>query len=172
MRLFGQPERVVVMHQILFASLLRQVVAQQRVEHAPAGDHPGLRGIDAGRARQNCITRIGRPHRGQQYLVRTINEFASVEEIANSIVARRDDRPVYLRDIAEVRQGYKEREAITRVNGREVQSTDQFISRIRNMQPGEQVTDEARLAGDAMGAVDDVRRERQRVDDSGAVVHG
>lgn len=56
---------------------------------------------------------------GQQYLVRTINEFASVQEIANSIVARRDNRPVYLRDIAEVRQGYKEREAITRMNGQE-----------------------------------------------------
>lgn len=56
---------------------------------------------------------------GQQYLVRTINEFTSVQEIANSIVARRDNRPVYLRDIAEVRQGYKEREAITRMNGQE-----------------------------------------------------
>jgi len=56
---------------------------------------------------------------GQQYLVRTINEFRSVEEIADSIVARRDNRPVYLRDIAEVRQGYKEREAITRMNGQE-----------------------------------------------------
>ena len=56
-------------HQVLFTGLLRQVVAQQRVEHAPAGDHPGLLRIDAGRARQNRITRIGRPHRGQQHLV-------------------------------------------------------------------------------------------------------
>lgn len=56
---------------------------------------------------------------GQQFLVRTINEFESVEEIANSIVATRDERPVYVRDIAEVRQGYKEREAITRIDGEE-----------------------------------------------------
>ncbi|HEX6928680.1 MAG TPA: efflux RND transporter permease subunit [Gammaproteobacteria bacterium] len=56
---------------------------------------------------------------GQQFLVRTINEFQTVEEIANSIVATRDDRPVYVRDIARVNRGYKEREAITRINSRE-----------------------------------------------------
>lgn len=55
----------------------------------------------------------------QQFLVRTINEFKSIAEIADAIVATRDNRPVYLRDIAEVRQGWSEREAITRVNGEE-----------------------------------------------------
>ena len=54
---------------------------------------------------------------GQQFLVRTINEFQSVEQIAESIVATRDGRPVYIKDIAEVRRGFKEREAITRING-------------------------------------------------------
>src|SRR6185503_15466456 len=34
-----------------------------------AGDYPGLPRIDAGRTRQNRVTRIGRPHRGQQDLV-------------------------------------------------------------------------------------------------------
>lgn len=56
---------------------------------------------------------------GQQFLVRTVNEFGSVDEIANSIIARRDGRPIYLRDVAQIRQGYKEREAITRINGEE-----------------------------------------------------
>lgn len=55
----------------------------------------------------------------QRYLVRTINEFQTVEEFANAIVANVADRPVYLRDVATVTRGYKEREAITRVNGRE-----------------------------------------------------
>src|SRR5690606_24958529 len=36
---------------------------------------------------------------GQQFLVRTVNEFGSVEEFANAIVARRNGTPVYLRDI-------------------------------------------------------------------------
>jgi HAE1 family hydrophobic/amphiphilic exporter-1 len=53
----------------------------------------------------------------QQYLVRTLNQFRSVEEIGSVIVATREDKPVYLRDVAGVRHGYKEREAITRLNG-------------------------------------------------------
>ena len=55
----------------------------------------------------------------QRFLVRTINEFQTVDEFANAIVANVADRPVYLRDVATVTRGYKEREAITRVNGRE-----------------------------------------------------
>ncbi len=55
----------------------------------------------------------------QQYLVRTVNEFESVEEIGNVIVDNRGVSPVYLRDIATVDLGYKEREAITRIDGRE-----------------------------------------------------
>ena len=53
----------------------------------------------------------------QQYLVRTLNQFRTVEEIGDVIVASRDGKPLYLRDIANVRHGYKEREAITRLNG-------------------------------------------------------
>ena len=56
----------------------------------------------------------------RQFLVRTINEFQSVDEIAGVIIATRQASPVYLRDIAEVRQGWREREAITRVNGEEM----------------------------------------------------
>ena len=55
----------------------------------------------------------------QQFLVRTVNEFASVEQIGDTIIATRENRPVYLKDIAVVRQGAREREAITRANGRE-----------------------------------------------------
>lgn len=53
----------------------------------------------------------------QQYLVRTLNQFASVEEIGDVIVSNNGKKSLYLRDIAVVRQGYKEREAITRLNG-------------------------------------------------------
>jgi len=56
----------------------------------------------------------------RQFLVRTINEFASVEEIAGLIVTTRNGEPVYLRDIAQVREGWRERDAITRVNGQEM----------------------------------------------------
>ena len=55
----------------------------------------------------------------QRFLVRTLNEFQSVDEFRDAIVAYVAGRPVYLRDVASVERGYKEREAITRVGGRE-----------------------------------------------------
>jgi HAE1 family hydrophobic/amphiphilic exporter-1 len=55
----------------------------------------------------------------QRFLVRTLNEFQSVGEMRDAIVAYVAERPVYLRDVATVERGYKDREAITRVRGRE-----------------------------------------------------
>jgi HAE1 family hydrophobic/amphiphilic exporter-1 len=55
----------------------------------------------------------------RQYLVRTLNEFRSVDEIGDVIVAHRGGKPVYLKDLAVVRHGYREREAVTRLDGME-----------------------------------------------------
>lgn len=55
----------------------------------------------------------------QRFLVRTLNEFQDIDEFRNAIVARVAGQPVYLRDVATVEQGYKDREAITRVKGQE-----------------------------------------------------
>ena len=55
----------------------------------------------------------------QRFLVRTLNEFQSVDEFGDAIVGYVGGTPVYLRDVATVERGYKEREAITRVGGRE-----------------------------------------------------
>ncbi|HXV14505.1 MAG TPA: efflux RND transporter permease subunit, partial [Candidatus Krumholzibacteria bacterium] len=54
-----------------------------------------------------------------QYLIRTLNEFDTVDEIGEVIVAERDGAAVRLRDVATVRMGAKEREEITRVDGHE-----------------------------------------------------
>jgi len=62
----------------------------------------------------------GRLEQGtQRFLVRTLNEFGSVDEMANAIIATHEGQPVKLRDVATVVQGHKDREAITRVNGSE-----------------------------------------------------
>jgi hydrophobic/amphiphilic exporter-1 (mainly G- bacteria), HAE1 family len=62
----------------------------------------------------------GRLEQGtQRFLVRTLNEFESIEQMAGAIIATRDGQPVYLRDVAQVTRGFKDREAITRVDGRE-----------------------------------------------------
>ena len=71
-------------------------------------------------AAENVNVSAGRLDEGtQRYLVRTINQFGSVEEFANLIVATGQNRPIYLRDIARVNAGYSEREAIIRINGSE-----------------------------------------------------
>ena len=76
--------------------------------------------LSARLAAENVNVSAGRLEEGtQRYLVRTINQFASVEEFGSLIVAPGAGRPIYLRDIATVRSGYSEREAIIRMNGRE-----------------------------------------------------
>jgi hydrophobic/amphiphilic exporter-1 (mainly G- bacteria), HAE1 family len=57
--------------------------------------------------------------RDSQYLVRTVNEFKTVEEIKNIIVLKRNDVPIKLGTIAKVFRGYKERKVISRINGKE-----------------------------------------------------
>ena len=71
-------------------------------------------------AQNNVNLPGGNLREGQvEYLIRTLNEFATVDEIAALIVARHGNADVYLRDIAEVVRSHKDREIITRVNGRE-----------------------------------------------------
>jgi HAE1 family hydrophobic/amphiphilic exporter-1 len=55
----------------------------------------------------------------QQYLVRTLNEFKDVDQIRNTVLTVLNGNTVYLKDVADIRQGYKEREAITRLNAQE-----------------------------------------------------
>ena len=62
----------------------------------------------------------GQLREGQtEYLVRTLNEFQSLAEIADLIVADAGGAAIRLRDIGEVTRSHREREIITRVNGRE-----------------------------------------------------
>lgn len=58
-------------------------------------------------------------HTDSQYLVRTVNEFQTVEEIKDIIVEKRGDVPIKLGNIADVFRGYKERKVISRINGKE-----------------------------------------------------
>lgn len=69
---------------------------------------------------ENVNLSSGRLETGRQrFLVRTLNQFQSVEEIRNLVLEVRDGRPIYLDDVASVSQGYHEREAIIRLNGQE-----------------------------------------------------
>ncbi|MEQ1439282.1 efflux RND transporter permease subunit [Fontimonas sp. SYSU GA230001] len=79
---------------------LEQVAERLRAENA---------NISGGRVEQGASS----------YLVRTLNQFKSLTEMRDTILVTRADRPVYLRDVAEVRSGAKEREAIIRIDGNE-----------------------------------------------------
>lgn len=54
-----------------------------------------------------------------QFLVRTVNEFKTVEEINDIIIIKRDDILITLGSIANVFRGYKERKVISKINGLE-----------------------------------------------------
>lgn len=51
-----------------------------------------------------------------EYIVRTLNEFRSIKEIGDIIIAKKDLVLVRLKDIADISYSHKEREVITRVN--------------------------------------------------------
>ncbi|CAM2009025.1 efflux RND transporter permease subunit [Acanthopleuribacter pedis] len=57
--------------------------------------------------------------RDSQYLVRTLNEYQDVGEIAQLVITPPGQPPVKLGDVAEVVWGAKDREEISRVNGQE-----------------------------------------------------
>jgi HAE1 family hydrophobic/amphiphilic exporter-1 len=61
-----------------------------------------------------------------QYLIRMVNEYDTIEEIGDLIVQQQGNALIYLRDVAEVERGVKEREEITRVNGEECVLLDIF----------------------------------------------
>ncbi|MEO5561749.1 MAG: efflux RND transporter permease subunit, partial [Dokdonella sp.] len=55
----------------------------------------------------------------QRFLVRTINQFKTLDEMRELLIKIDGNVPIRLKDIAEVRQGFKEREGIVRIDGRE-----------------------------------------------------
>ncbi len=70
--------------------------------------------------KENVNVSAGRIEEGsQRYLVRTINQFTTLDQMRDMLVKVDNGVPIRLSDIAEVRQGYKEREGIVRIDGRE-----------------------------------------------------
>jgi HAE1 family hydrophobic/amphiphilic exporter-1 len=69
---------------------------------------------------ENVNASGGRIEEGsQRFLVRTINQFKTLDEMRELLIKVDGSVPVKLKDIAEVRQGFKEREGVVRIDGRE-----------------------------------------------------
>ena len=54
-----------------------------------------------------------------QYLVRTLNQFSHIKQIGDLVVYQKNDQIIYLKDIATIKDTYKERTDITRINAKE-----------------------------------------------------
>lgn len=54
-----------------------------------------------------------------EYLVRTLNEFQSIDEIKDIVVGERQNTIITLASVADVARGHRERTVITRINGQE-----------------------------------------------------
>jgi HAE1 family hydrophobic/amphiphilic exporter-1 len=101
--LFGGQEREV--HVILdYAAMTARGLSIAQVRDALVRENRNTKGgnIDAGKRR---------------YLVRTLGQFADLAQIENTIVAVENGNPVYVRDIASVRFGLKERDRSIRQFG-------------------------------------------------------
>lgn len=73
------------------------------------------------RLREENINRAGGRIETERFdfLVRTLNQFQNIDEIANVFIAERNGRHVYLKDLATITSGAQDRTSITRVNGQE-----------------------------------------------------
>ena len=68
-----------------------------------------------------------------EYMVRTLNEFANLSQIAETIVKRTGRGDVKVKDVAEVARAHKEREIVTRTNGEESVQIDIYKEAEANM---------------------------------------
>lgn len=80
-------------------------------------------GLDVARlterlAAENVNSASGSVEQGRtEFLVRTLGEFRSLDEIADVILERRGDAPLRVRDVARVRRVQKDKDVISRVGG-------------------------------------------------------
>ena len=68
-----------------------------------------------------------------EYMVRTLNEFANLSQIAETIVKRTAHGDVKVKDVAKVERSHKEREIVTRTNGQESVQIDIYKEAEANM---------------------------------------
>ena len=72
-----------------------------------------------GLRQENQNTPLGEVYQGDStFLVRSQGQFTSLEDIRNLVVMTREGVPVYLRDIAEVKDGTEQRRSFMRINGK------------------------------------------------------
>ncbi len=83
---------------------------------------------------ENINAAGGRIREGNaEYMIRTINEYETLDEIANTIIYRQDGREIRLKDLGQVVYGQRDREMLTRTNGGESVQIDIYKEADSNM---------------------------------------
>jgi hydrophobic/amphiphilic exporter-1 (mainly G- bacteria), HAE1 family len=127
--------------------LRRQVRVELSKEKITALDLPVDRVISLLRS-ENQNVPLGEVSEGDTtYLLRSQGQFDSLEQIRDLVVMSRQGVPVYLRDIAEVRDGTEDLRSFTRINGR----------------PGVRMRVTKQSGGNTVSIADGVRKEIARI---------
>lgn len=83
---------------------------------------------------ENINAAGGRIREGEaEYMIRTLNEYENLDEIANTIVFRQDGREIRVKDLGTVVHGQRDREMLTRTNGGESVQIDVYKEADSNM---------------------------------------
>ncbi|RMH21110.1 MAG: efflux RND transporter permease subunit [Acidobacteria bacterium] len=107
-------------------------------------------------AQENVNLTGGRLRDGQtEYLVRTINELQQPRDLRQLVIAEQNGAQVRLADVARVRRGHREREIITRIDGRE--SVEVAIYKAGG-------TNTVTVSETVLAALDEVRQRLAEVD--------
>ncbi|MFT4689158.1 MAG: HAE1 family hydrophobic/amphiphilic exporter-1, partial [Limisphaerales bacterium] len=102
------------------ADLLRTGISQREIVTRLAQENINVAGgqVTEGRA---------------EYMVRTINEYESIDQIGETVIRRREGKEVRLKDIGRVVRAHKEREIITHTGGAESVQIDVYKEADANM---------------------------------------
>ncbi len=99
---------------------LEQEIFVELDERAMATMQISIQEVSSRLGQENINLTGGTLREGEsKYLVRTLNEFETVDEINDVIVAQKSGVPIRVADIGSVYSGFKERNIVTRINGEE-----------------------------------------------------
>ncbi|MBZ0111042.1 MAG: efflux RND transporter permease subunit [Thermoanaerobaculia bacterium] len=93
-----------------------------------------------------------------EYMVRTLNEYQTLEQIGETVLLRQHGREVRLRDLGQVIRGHKDRQMVTHGGGAESVQLDVFKEADANM------VALARRVRDALGSWEDGERDTEGAD--------
>jgi len=73
----------------------------------------------------------------KNYNIRTVGEFEDVEDIGNIVVTYIDEIPLFVKDIADVKDGYKDIESYSRIGAYKKEASDTISISIRKKENGD-----------------------------------